>query len=55
MPLREWGKDIAELEQLRQRESTIFQNKMIYVFYYLFNSFGLGEKPLLSNDKKHTN
>ena len=24
---------------------------MIYVLYYLFNSFGLGEKPLIFNEK----
>ena len=43
-------KSIAELEQLRQKEGTVFQNKIIYVLYYLFNSFGLGKKPLLFNE-----
>ena len=37
-------KYVAELEQLRQKESTVFQNKMIYVLCYLFNLFGLGKK-----------
>ena len=44
-------KSIDKLEQLRQKESTVFQNKLIYVLYYLFNLFGLGEKPLLFNEK----
>ena len=48
-------KSIAELEQPRQKESTVFQNKMIYVLYYLFNSFVLGEKLLLFNEKKQIN
>ena len=43
-------KSIAELEQLRQNEGTVFQNKIIYVLYYLFNSFGLGKRPLLFNE-----
>ena len=29
-----------------------FQNKMIYVVYHLFNSFGLGKKPLLSEKEE---
>ena len=33
----------------KAKKSTVFQNKMIYVLYYLFNSFGLGENPLLFN------
>ena len=44
-------KSIAELEEQRQKESIVFQNKMDYVLYYLLNSFGLGEKPLLFNQK----
>ena len=42
-------KSIYDSWQVKQKESTIFQNKMIYVIYYLFNSLGLGEKPLLFN------
>ena len=53
--IKRMEKDIAELEQLRQKESTVFQNKMIYVLYYLFHSFDLGEKLLLSYDKKQNN
>ena len=49
--IKRMKKSIAELEQLRQKESTVFQNKMIYVLYYLFNAFGLGKKLLLSNKK----
>ena len=45
-------KSISDSEQLRQNESTAFQNSMIYVLYYLFNSFGLHEKPLQLNEKK---
>ena len=44
-------KSIAELEEQRQKESIVFQNKMDYVLYYLLNSFGLGGKPLLFNQK----
>ena len=40
-------KSISDLEQLRQKESTVFQNKMINVLYYLFNSFNLNQKSLL--------
>ena len=48
-------KSIAELEQLSQKESPVFQNKIIYVLYYLFNLFVLGEKLLLFNEKKQIN
>ena len=34
--IKRMKKSIAKLEQQRQKES-IFQNKMIYVLYYLFN------------------
>ena len=44
-------KSIAEPEQLKQKESTVFQNKMIYVLYYLFISFALGQKLLLFKEK----
>ena len=40
-------KSTAELEHLRHKESTVFENKMIYVLYYLFNSFGLSKKRLI--------
>ena len=35
--IKRMKKSIAKLEQQRQKESTVFQNKMIYVLYYLFN------------------
>ena len=50
--IKRMKKSVSDLEQLRQKESTIFQNIMIYLLYCLFNSFGLGEKPLLFNEKK---
>ena len=42
-------KSIFELSQLRQKEKTVFQNKMIQVVYQLFNSFGFNKEfaPLL--------
>ena len=40
------------MEQLKKKESTVFQNKMTYVVYHLFNSFGLSEKPQLLFDKE---
>ena len=49
--IKRMKKSITELKQLRQKESTVFQNKMIHVLYYLFNSFGLSEKPLLFNEE----
>ena len=33
------------LDQQRQKESTVFQNKMIDVVNYLFNSLGISNKP----------
>ena len=45
--IKRMKKSITELKQLRQKERTVFQNKMIHVLCYLFNSFGLSEKPLL--------
>ena len=53
--IKRMKKSISELVQLRQKESTVFQNKMIYGLYYLFNSFGLGEKSLLFNEKSQIN
>ena len=39
-------KDIfSNLDQQNQKESTVFQNKMIDVFYYLFNSLGINSQP----------
>ena len=36
---------VFDLDQLREKESTVFQNKMIDVVYYLFNSLGISGKP----------
>ena len=39
-------KNIAsDLDQQRQNESTVFQNKMIDVVYYLFNSLRICSQP----------
>ena len=39
-------KDIfSNLDQQNQKESTVFQNKMIDVVYYLFNSLGITSHP----------
>ena len=35
---------VFDLDQQRQKESTVFQNKMIDVVYYLFNSLGISTK-----------
>ena len=42
-------KSMFDLTQLRQKEKTVFQNKMIQVVYQLFNSFGFNKEfaPLL--------
>ena len=53
--IKRMKKSISEFVQLRQKESTVFQNKMIYVLYYLFNSFGLDEKLPLFNEKNQIN
>ena len=35
------NKSISDLDQLKQKQSTAFQNKLIYVVYQLLNSFGI--------------
>ena len=44
------NKSISDLTQLRKKQSTDFQNKMIQVVYQLFNSFGFNKEfaPLLN-------
>ena len=44
------NKSISNLTQLREKQSTDFQNKMIQVVYQLFNSFGFNKEfePLFS-------
>ena len=36
---------VSDLDQQRQKESTVFQYKMIDVVYYLFNSLKISSKP----------
>ena len=47
------NKSISDLDQLKQKQSTAFQNKMIHVVYQLFNSFGFNKEsaPLFSQIK----
>ena len=47
------NKSISDLGQLKQKQSTAFQNKLIHVVYQLFNSFGFDKKsaPLFSQIK----
>ena len=37
------NKSISDLDQLKQKQKTIFRNKMAQVVYQLFNSFALNE------------
>ena len=47
------NKSISDLDQLKQKQKTIFRNKMAQVVYQLFNSFVLNEQfaPLFSQIK----
>ena len=47
------NKSISDLDQLKQKQSTTFQNKMIHVVYQLFNSFDFNKEsaPLFSQIK----
>ena len=36
---------VSDLDQQKQKESTVFQNKMIDVVYYLFNPLGIISQP----------
>ena len=38
--VKRWNKSISDLDQIQQKQSTGFQNKMIQVVYQLFNLFG---------------
>ena len=44
------NKIIFDLDQPRQKQSTVLQNKMVQVVYQLFNSFGFNKEfePLFS-------
>ena len=47
------NKRISDLDQLKQKQSTILRNKMVQVVYQLFNSFGFNKEfaPLFSQIK----
>ena len=47
------NKSISDLDQLKQKQSTILRNKMVQVVYQLFNSFGFNKEfaPLFSQIK----
>ena len=47
------NKTISDLDQLKQKQSTVLRNKMIQVVYQLFNSFGFNKEfaPLFSQIK----
>ena len=36
---------VSNLDQQKQKESTVFQNRMIDIVYYLFNSLGISSQP----------
>ena len=36
---------VSDLDQQRQKESNVFQKKMIEIVYYLFNSLGISSQP----------
>ena len=47
------NESISDLYQLKQKQSTVLRNKMVQVFYQLFNSFGFNKEfePLFSKKK----
>ena len=47
------NKSISDLDQLKQKQSTVLRNKMVQVVYQLFNSFGFNKEfaPLFSQIK----
>ena len=45
IPLKKIKNIVSDLDQQKQKESTVFQNKMIDVVYYLFNSLGISSQP----------
>ena len=47
------NKSISDLDQAKQKQSTVLRNKMVQVVYQLFNSFGFNKKfaPLSSQIK----
>ena len=49
------NKSISDLDQLKQNQNTVFQNKMTQVVYQLFNSFGFNKEfaPFISQIKPY--
>ena len=49
------NKSISDLDQLKQKQSTVLRNKMVQVVYQLFNSFGFNKEfaPLFSQIKSN--
>ena len=47
-------KGMLDLSQLKEKQSTLFQNKMIQVFYQLFNSFGFSKNFISLFSKKES-
>ena len=47
------NKSISDLDQLKQKQSTVLRNKMVQVVYQLFNSFGFNKEfePLFTKKK----
>ena len=46
------NKSISDLDQLKQKQSTVLRNKMVQVVYQLFNSFGFNKEFELLFTKK---
>ena len=51
--VRRLNESISDLGKLKQKQSTVLQNKMVRVVYQLFNSFGFNKElePLFSKKK----
>ena len=51
--VRRLNESISDLGKLKQKQSTVLQNKMVCVVYQLFNSFGFNKElePLFSKKK----
>ena len=51
------NKSISDLDQAKQKQSTVLRNKMVQVVYQLFNSFGFNKKfeSLFTEKKKNAN
>ena len=43
--IKKIGNIVSDLDQQKQKETAVFQNKMIDVVYYLFNSLGISSQP----------